>query len=409
MTGRHADIVIVGAGMVGATLACALARLNLDIVLIERQQAVLDWPPQSIDLRVSAITPASEYLFTALDLWGPIYAAGACAYQHMHVWDSSGTGVIDFDASEVGQPHLGHIIENRVIQRAGWQACVARENIELRCPASVTSLQDTEHGKAVQLEDGSEIVATLVIAADGGNSKIRELAGLQSKGWQYGQKGVVTAIQTQHSLRQTAWQVFLPTGPIAFLPLTDKSCSIVWSTSTAHADELVAMADSDFVNALHNAFGGVLGRLELLGPRAAFPLRLAHAPRYVSEHVVLVGDAAHSIHPLAGQGVNLGLADAATLTDVVQQALQQGESPGSQKVLRRYERARKGDNLAMLAAMDGFKRLFGSRNRLLQWLRNTGMGTTDKIVPLKQLLMQHAMGLTGEVPSLSRPPLRRVL
>jgi len=396
--------------MVGASLACALARLELDIVLLENRAPQLEWDKDSFDLRVSAITPASENLFRALEVWSSMSTDGIYPYQNMHVWDAAGNGEIDFDAAELGTSHLGHIIENRVIQKALWQRCQQLSNVDVQCPVTVTSLSEHQDHIDVSLEEGATVRTRLLIAADGGNSFMRQLAGLQTRGWSYEQKGVVATISTSASHQQTAWQVFLPTGPVAFLPLSDNTCSIVWSTTTAHADELLTLSDEDFLQALHNAFGDQLGdMLALRGPRAAFPLRLAHAPDYVKPRFALVGDAAHSVHPLAGQGVNLGLADAATLSDVLADALQQGEDIGAKKVLRRYERARKGDNLAMLAAMDGFKRVFGSRNSMLTWLRNTGLRTADQLAPLKHLLMQHAMGLAGEVPTLSRPKTRKII
>lgn len=404
------DVIIVGGGMVGATMACALSQLALRIALIEAHEPQLDREDDSFDLRVSAITPASENIFRSLHVWDSMRQQRVTPYYEMHVWDSRGKGQIHFDSADVGEPELGHIVENRVIQAALWQQCRQQSNITLLCPREITALTLTRDTASVTLADGEVLDAALLIAADGGQSRMREFAGIKLQGWSYDQKAVVATIKTGKSHRDTAWQRFLPTGPIAFLPLTAEYSSIVWTTTPQEADILLALPEYEFLSALHLAFGDSLGdMLDVMGERAAFPLRLAHAHDYVKPCFALIGDAAHTVHPLAGQGVNLGLADAATLADTIRQALENKESFGSFKVLRRYERARKGDNLAMLAAMDGFNRLFGSDIAAVEWLRNTGLSLTNNLLPVKNLLIRHAMGISGEVPSLAKPPLRTIL
>jgi 2-octaprenylphenol hydroxylase len=255
----------------------------------------------------------------------------------------------------------------------------------------------------VTLEDGREIQARLLVAADGANSRVRGLAGIPVRGWGYDQNAVVATVRPERPNRDTAWQRFMPSGPLAFLPINDGRCSIVWSTSPEQAQQLLALEPEAFCEALGGASDYVLGEILETGPRASFPLRLQHATHYVQPGLALVGDAAHAIHPLAGQGVNLGFLDAATLAEVLTEARRASRDIGSHGVLRRYERTRKGDNLMMLAAMDGFKRLFGNDLAPLRLLRNLGLRLTDSADPVKQLIMRRALGMLGEQPRLARP------
>jgi 2-octaprenylphenol hydroxylase len=246
--------------------------------------------------------------------------------------------------------------------------------------------------------------APLVVGADGSRSPTRHMAGIQTRGWAYEQTAVVATVQTGDSHRRTAWQRFLPTGPLAFLPLPDPHlCSIVWSTTPQQAAELLAMPEPDFLSALHQAFGDRLGSMvQLHDQRGAFPLRLQHAEHYCRPGYVLVGDAAHTVHPLAGQGVNLGLADVATLAEVLVEARPGQRQPGELGALRAYERWRKGDNLSMMFTFDGFKRLFGSDMAALTWLRNGGLSLVDRLAPIKHTMMRYSLGIHGDSPSLSR-------
>lgn len=396
------DIVIVGAGMVGAALACALGGARLRVALIEAQPFQHDWPADSFDQRVSAITRASQNIFQALGVWPAMCKARVSPYRDMHVWDATGDGVIHFDSADIGEPLLGHIIENRVIQSALLKRVAELDTVKLIAPASVVSFDIQAEQVQVTLDSGRVMHAALIVGADGGRSPLRELAGIEVQGWSYGQEAVVARIETSGSHRETAWQRFMPDGPLAFLPLADGSSSIVWSTTPEHARELLAMDDSTFLDALQTSFGDQLGRMLGCGPRAGFPLRMQHAKQYTQTRLALIGDAAHTIHPLAGQGVNLGLADAAALAEVLVQAHREHQDIGEHRVLRRYERWRKGDNMTMITSMESFKRLFGSENVTLRWLRNTGLRLTDSLVPAKNLIMRQATGMEGELSKLAR-------
>jgi 2-octaprenylphenol hydroxylase len=320
----------------------------------------------------------------------------------MHVWDAGGEGAIHFDVAELGEDALGHIVENAVVQRALWESLQASGGVELLCPAAVTALQRAGDGIACRLEDGRELRARLVVGADGAQSRVRRFARIQGRGWSYDQQALVATVATEHSHRETAWQRFLPNGPLAFLPLHDGRSSIVWSTTPHQAQQLLEEDEETFCRQLELAFAATLGRIESCGERAAFPLRLQYVDSYVQPGLALIGDAAHTVHPLAGQGVNLGILDAACLAEVVLEARAQGKDIAALKVLRRYERWRKGHNLLMMATMDGFKRLFGATWEPLRWARGAGMNLTNSLPPLKQLIMNHAMGRSGDLPALAR-------
>lgn len=413
------DVIIVGAGMVGATLACALGPSTLRIAVLEAQPLPIDTAlGDDIDLRVSAITHASQRIFTAVGAWPGMTARRMNAFREMHVWDEGGgsvhSGEIHFDSADIGEHTLGHIIENRVIQAALLDRLRSFSNITLLCPASVASMVITADDVRVGLgqadaNPGHPLTAKLVIGADGAHSKVRQLAGITTRGWSYAQKGVVATVQTGLPHHDTAWQRFLPNGPLAFLPLHDGRCSIVWSTTPEHADMLMAMDEAAFLGALERTFGDKLGKM-LASPRhgsavvsrAAFPLNLQHATAYTAPRLALIGDAAHTLHPLAGQGVNLGVLDAATLAEVILEAYSAGKDIGAHGTLRRYERWRKGDNLAMMAIMDGFKRLFSNDLVPLRWLRTRGLRLTHRLPPIKNLIMHHAMGLAGDLPKMAR-------
>jgi 2-polyprenylphenol 6-hydroxylase len=274
-------------------------------------------------------------------------------------------------------------------------------NVQLYFPESVQELYLGAVPEVI-LQNGQRLHAQLVVAADGRDSQIRQMADIATQGWDYDQHAIVATIKPEKFHQQTAWQRFMKTGPLAFLPIDDGRCSIVWSTSPSHADKLMALDDAAFCQALTQASESVLGEIQGIGPRGVFPLRLEHAERYIGPGLALIGDAAHAMHPLAGQGVNLGLMDAMTLADVLVDARKAGRKIGSVANLRRYERARKGSNIAMLGAMDGFKRLFSNDVIPLKLLRNLGLNLADRSGFLKQQLVRRAMGLAGERPRLAR-------
>lgn len=404
MTELNADIAVVGGGMVGAALACGLARQGFQVALLELNEPVEDWPMDSYDLRVSAITRASQHIFEHLHAWQGMLDRRATPYQRMQVWDATGNGRIQFDAADIAEPELGHIIENRVIQRSLWDQLQQLDRVQLMCPARVEGLTtDKDSNSILTLKDGGQLHTSLVVAADGANSALREMAGIGTRGWLYDQTAVVATVQAEYGHKDTAWQKFMPTGPLALLPTGKDLFSIVWSTSPEQATELIEMPEQDFNALLTQASEQRLGELTLQGQRGAFPLRLQHADTYIRPGLALVGDAAHVIHPLAGQGVNLGLLDAATLIDVLVEARTRKRVLGSFSNLRRYERARMGDNMLMQGAMDGFKRLFSNQVVPLQLVRNLGLGMVDHAAPIKRMIARQALGTTGELPSLAKP------
>ena len=405
MTGntiQHYDNIIVGAGMVGATLACALADSALKIAVLEAHEMNFNWSEGTHDIRVSAITHASQHIFENIGAWESMQLDGVAPYTQMHVWDASGQGEIHFNSIDVGQVNLGHIIENRVIQKAVINRVREFEHVDLLVPLKLTELQFEDEGVLLTADSGQQFKTKLLVGADGANSWVRQQAGISLNTWAYHQTAVVCSVKTSLSNQQACWQQFMPDGPLAFLPLADGQSSIVWSTSEVQAQQLVAMDDDTFNAELQMAFGTTLGKLEVTSARGAFPLRLRHAKQYVKEHLALIGDAAHTVHPLAGQGVNLGLLDAAVLAEEVLKANHRHRTIGAQDTLRRYERRRKGDNIAMLAAMDGFKRLFSNDLGPLKLIRNAGLNLTDQMGPLKNRLIKQAMGVVGELPKLAR-------
>lgn len=386
--------------MIGATAACALARRGLRVTVVEARELDLSFAAEAdYDLRVSAISPGTEMILRAVGAWPAIEATRVCPYRQMTVWDAEGFGEIHFESAQMNEPCLGFIVENRVIQRALMERMKDLDEITLRCPHALRGFDVRENGIAVELESGEQIQARLLIGADGSNSRVRSLAGIVFNAREYRQRAVVATVATELPHAYTAWQCFLSDGVLAFLPLADGRCSIVWSTSEQRAQSLTTMDDDGFCDALTQAFNSRLGRILATGRRASFPLRGGQATPYVLPRLALIGDAAHGIHPLAGQGANLGFADTAVLAEILTRT---SRDIGSLRVLRQYERARKGENVAMMRAMEGFKWLFGNQMLPVRWLRNVGLALCDAATPVKRELMRHAMGLSAERP----PPVR---
>ncbi|ADJ27501.1 UbiH/UbiF/VisC/COQ6 family ubiquinone biosynthesis hydroxylase [Nitrosococcus watsonii] len=399
------DVLIVGAGPIGSCLALALGQSpTLRIALVEANPPdPEDTLQDTYDLRVRAISRASENVFKNLGAWQGMAAQRLSPFREMHVWDGTGSGEIHFDSAEIGEPHLGHIIENRVIQNALLKQCQNFNNIDFYAPVRPCGISQHERKIYLQLAEGQRLGARVLIGADGANSRVRQWAGISNRGWDYQQKGLVATVQTEKPHQETAWQCFLPHGPLAFLPLAHPyHCSIVWSTTPEEAARLLALEDQAFTTALATAFKYRLGALQTLSPRATFPLRLRHAETYIQPRLALVGDAAHTIHPLAGQGANLGLLDAATLAEVLIAAQRRKKDLGNLTVLRRFERWRKGDNLATQLVMDGFKRLFGNTQFPTRLIRNFGLTATNTATPIKCLIMRRASGLAGDLPLLAK-------
>lgn len=397
----HADITIIGAGLVGATLACAIAQLPaaqaLTIVLVEAGQDTQTHVGEDFDPRVVALTQASQKLFERIGIWESIVATRACAYRDMHVWDGEGTAEIHFNAGEVRVPQLGHIVENSVIVKHLRERLAAFPSIQLVQPAKLTELAPSETEMQVQLDNGICINTKLLLAADGAQSRVRELAQFETREWDYNHTAIVATVQTEFAHQATAWQRFMRTGPLAFLPLRDENqkhfCSIVWSAEPELAHELMQLSDQEFCARLGNAFEHKLGEVLHASQRFAIPLRQRHAKEYIKPGIALVGDAAHNIHPLAGQGVNLGLLDVAAITTEIERALSRQLPLRDFSLLRRYQRARMAGNLSMMAAMEAFKRLFASQSLLVTWVRNAGMRQLNSLGELKKIIVKSAMGL----------------
>lgn len=399
------DVAIVGAGIAGSALAGLLGRLGLEVLLLDGAEFPPGLPTLaedigSVDPRVSALSPASRRLLADTGAWERIPVGARCAYRTMRVWEQDGTGAITFDAAEIGVAELGAIVENRWILAALLQTLQAIPGVSLRGGERLTGLRlPREPGEPVTLDfaSGLGVRARLLVGADGAQSAVRGLCGIDVDEEDTGQRAIVATIRTAGSHADTAWQCFLPSGPLAVLPLATlpggHAASIVWSADDAVARELLALDDAGFAAGLSQASERCAGEVLAVTARRAFPLRQLHARRYSDSAAVLIGDAAHVIHPLAGQGINLGLSDARVLAEEIARAMQRGESPAAASALARYGRRRRGDNAAMLVAMRGFQQLFGARDPALRLARNFGLGAVGRMAPLKRVFMRQAMGL----------------
>ena len=388
--------------MVGAALACALGNSSLKVALLDRAPAAAP-PKKDYDLRVSAITLASQSFFENVGAWDGMARRRVSPVREMRVWSGAGSGAIHFNAAEIGEPALAWIVENSVIQTALIERLHQFTNVHYLCPVEIADITLADNGAVVTLKDGRSLSAKLLVGADGADSAVRRAAGIETQSLNLHQKGVVATVTTEKPHEATARQVFLTTGPLAFLPLGEAhSCSIVWSADNARADQLLALDDTAFISELQNTFGNSLGKIKTIGSRAGFPLALSHAKAYTAPHLALVGDAAHTVHPLAGQGVNLGFLDAATLAEVLLDAVAKQKDIGAHAVLRRYERWRKGDNFAMVSITGGFRYLFGNDLPVVSQLRNLGLDLTNAATPVKNFIMRRASGLEGDLPKLAR-------
>lgn len=384
------DVIINGAGMVGATLACLLVKAGKKVAVIEASKQAPSFSPDSdYDLRVSAISRASQQAFVDVGAWQAMLDMRACPYEIMHVWDEAGDGEVHFDAADIGEPDLGHIIENKVIQQALSHVLKESSLATLYQPEKLDSFVVEEDSVSVTLESGKSLTAKLLVGADGANSKVRNIAGIDVDVDDYSQRGLVATVKTENHHLYTAWQRFQSTGPLAFLPLGDGRCSIVWTLPSDRADYFLSLNKTDFKTALAEAFDHKLGNIIKVSERAAFPLKGSQAKPYVLERIALIGDAAHTIHPLAGQGVNLGIKDAVELATQISSV---GDC-GKLKTLRRYERARRGDNVITMRAMEGFRLLFGHSATPVKNIRNLGMKLFNKTPKIKNEVIKKAMGL----------------
>jgi 2-octaprenyl-3-methyl-6-methoxy-1,4-benzoquinol hydroxylase/2-octaprenylphenol hydroxylase len=382
----------VGGGMVGAAAALALARAGFATALLEAR-APTAWDAQAeVDLRVVGLAPSSIALLDELDVWTSIRASRAGPYAHMHVWDAESGAAIDFDAASEGRDQLGYIVENNLVQWTLWRALEAAGE-RRRCPAEGKGFEPREDRIQLELADGESLSAGLLVAADGAASPLRRLAGIGTRGRDYAQRAVVAHVATERSHENTAWQRFLPGGPLALLPLADGRSSVVWSLAEAQAQRVLALDDQAFLDELGVASDFRLGRITASTPRAAFPLKLQLAECYQAERFVLLGDAAHAVHPLAGQGVNLGLRDVVELRDTLLAARRAGRDIGAAHVLRRYARRRRSADTLDALGFDALARIYAWQSPALVAARGVGVRLLDRCAPLKRRLSEHAAGL----------------
>jgi 2-polyprenylphenol 6-hydroxylase len=405
--GRDFDVVIVGGGVIGAVMAGLLIARGLAsagrVAIVADRFAAAAAADADWDLRVFALSRASQRLLAACGVWDSLPAQRMLAYERMCVWDAGGTpggeGSLSFDCAEIGEPNLGFIVEGRALQWHCLQAARAAGAVLIE--ASVAAIRTSEADVGIRLGDGRELRSQLLAAADGPQSKTREMLGIETSGHSYHQDALVAHVRTARSHENTAWQRFLATGPLAFLPLPDGRSSIVWSTARAEAARLRALDGEEFGAALTAAGGAVLGDCGLTTSLASFPLKLQYAVQYARPRAVLLGDAAHVVHPLAGQGLNLGLLDCAALADVLGQAGTGGYF-GEHRLLRRYERWRRSENLMAAGALDGMERLFSNTGPLIVGVRTAGLNAVGKLPFVKRRLAQRALGLIGDVPQFLR-------
>jgi len=392
---KTVDCIIVGGGMVGASMALSLAEIGLSVILVEKNKPAPFLQDQAIDLRVSAISRASEQLFEQLDVWQDIIKMRVTPYSRLGVWETE-LSYTEFNAQSINEPHLGHIIENRLIQLALWGKIEQQNNIYVLCPGNVSDLS-FQTGAAHNLHpiltvNEQEISAKLVVAADGGQSMIRQLAGIGCTGWQYQQSAMLIHVETEREQQDITWQQFTPTGPMAMLPLPGNEASLVWYHDKAEIKSLSALSNEALTEQVAQHFPEKLGKIKVLN-KASFPLTRQHANQYVLNNLVLVGDAAHSINPLAGQGVNLGFKDVKALQTVIASAIGNAECWYSENVLNRYEVQRRADNALMMTAMDIFYKGFSHPLPAIKLLRSVGLFAAHRVPFFKERALEYACGL----------------
>lgn len=396
------EVVVAGGGMVGLVTAALLAQSpgssNLRITVLDAGKLPLFDIGNDIALRVSAVSQGSMQILRELEVWKSIADIRACPYRRMRVWDSresvEGPNTLRFDAADFALGELGFIVENVLIQHALLERLRELEvDVCFETPIQKVRVATASRATEIQLQDGRSLSADLLVGADGAGSLIREEAGISLRTWSHPQAALVTHVRPEKTYQDTAWQRFLKEGPLAFLPLDDGRVSVVWSTTPELAERAMTASDTDLAALLDDASDGLLGKLTVSGPRGSFPLRSQHAERYVMPGLALVGDAAHAVHPLAGQGANLGIADAAALAAAVNEAMTNGEYPGDLPTLRRYERQRKGSNKTMLHFIDAINRLFLADSEPIIALRGSGMRLFNQSGPIQRRAVEVALGI----------------
>lgn len=389
--GSRCDVAVVGGGVVGSACALALAALGLDVALVEAREPAR-WQASQRDLRVYAFSPDNADLLERIGVWTSVRDARVQPYRRMRVWDAAGGGELCFDADAFARAQLGWIVEHGLLADRLWQA-LQRADVRLLCPAQVVTLDEREDAVRLGLDDGTRLDARLAVAADGADSTLRQLAGIGVETRDYAQRGVVCFVSSELPHQDTAWQRFTPGGPLALLPFADGDSSIVWSLPDAEATRVMTLDAAAFAEAVTQASGGRLGRLTPTSPRAAFPLRRQLARRYVAGRVLLAGDAAHVVHPLAGQGVNLGLRDVAALTGTLGVAVQRGLDLASPQRPERWARVRRSENALAAHAFDALHRIFATDAMLPTLLRGPALGAAARLPAFAHALWQRASGL----------------
>jgi len=398
---RRFDVVIAGAGMAGTCCATALAGLGLSTALIDSGPAT-KWSPIDYDPRVSALNIASENILTALNAWPRIVAPRVSPFRQIDVWDADSTGQLSFSAADMGLSHLGHIVENSAVTSVLIEGLSVMRNVNLFTADRIEHVVSSDDQVCLRLASGETVAAELLVGADGAASTVRQAAGIELDEKRYDHQAIIAHVTTDKPHGETARQRFLPTGPLAALPLGDGRSSIVWSATAELYDSLVSLGDEAFAESLAHAFDGRLGRVTSVTTRQYFPLVRRHARHYIGPRIALIGDAAHTPHPLAGLGANLGLVDAAALAEIIEDAMVNGHVFSERAVLRRYERWRKGDNELALSLMDVFYHAFGARNPGIAGLRAFALNLTDRVGLLKHFFVNRAAGLAGDLPRLAQ-------
>ena len=399
-SGDPADVLIIGGGIAGLTLCCALGGAGVSVALVE------PLPPERLtsngfDGRTTAVAAGSQAALEAIGVWEAM-APEVQPILDIRVSDGHSPLFLRYDHREVGERALGYIVENRIIRTALLDYLKNLPTVRLVAGRKVIGLDRDGAFASATLDDDAVIKARLAVATDGRNSPTRQSAGIEATAWRYKQVGIVCTVHHEMDHRGIAQEHFLPAGPFAILPMTGRRSSIVWTERSDLAPALLALDDPDFLAELRQRFGHYLGELKIVGPRFSHPLGLMHAQRYIAPRLALAGDAAHAIHPIAGQGLNIGWRDVAALAEVVIDALRLGVDPGSVITLERYERWRRVDNAMMLAATDGLNRLFSNDLAPVRLARDAGLAAVNRTPPLKRLFMRHAMGVLGDVPRLVR-------
>jgi len=398
---KEFDVVIVGGGMVGATVACGLGGSNLKVAVIEQAIPAEFTSEQPHDLRVSALSLASKKILEVVGAWDGVLNRRYCPFRRMRVWETAGD--TEFNSDDIELPELGYIVENRVTQLALIDQLAKFDNVELIAPVSIKDINYSASGQTtLTLSDDRKLQTNMLVAADGGNSRVRQAVGLGVTSWDYQQHAMVIYVETDYEQQDITWQRFVPSGPQAFLPLTGHYGSIVWYNSADEVRRLKTLSGDALIAELTTTFPECLGKINQVLGVASFPLKRQHAQQYVKAGIALVGDAAHMINPLAGQGVNIGLLDAAALAEVLVEANERGESIGDISVLRQYEKMRRNENLRMMTVMDAFYRIFSNKILPIKFIRNLGLGLAERISPVKNKVTRMAIGLDGNLPKLAR-------